>query len=177
MIKKVIYDLEDFPLKKNDGGLYAILPYEKLDKNNKALFKVGYADSFEKRFEQYHTYYPFGFYYKNLLATPTKKKNEQTKKQYYGNIEKSIFHNIQNNGGKVLKTTTRTKKNYTKEHGGDSEWFYTNEKTLDNAFNDAFKNYGGKNLNTHLTDINNEAKKNKKKSTYTGEIHYKIPKK
>ena len=51
MIKKVIYDLEDFPLKKNDGGLYAILPYEKLDKNNKALFKVGYADSFEKRFE------------------------------------------------------------------------------------------------------------------------------
>ena len=38
--KKVIYDLEDFPLKKNEGGLYAILPYEKLVKNNKALFKL-----------------------------------------------------------------------------------------------------------------------------------------
>ena len=166
MLKKVIYDLEDFPLRKNEGGLYAILPYEELDENNKALFKVGYADNFEKRFEQYHTYYPFGFYYKNLLATPTKKKNQQTKKQYYANIEKFIFHDIQNNGGRILKTTTRTKKNYTKEHGGESEWFYTNERTLDRVFNNAFKIYGGKNLNTHLRDIKSEATKNKNKSTY-----------
>ena len=57
--KKVIYDLEEFPLKNNDGGLYSIFPYEILDKHHKGLFKVGLTDSFDKRFEQYHTSYPY----------------------------------------------------------------------------------------------------------------------
>ena len=70
----VLDDLEEFPLKKDAGGLYALLPYERLDAKGKALFKVGQADSFRKRFEQYHTYYPLGFYYKNLLANPDKGK-------------------------------------------------------------------------------------------------------
>ena len=51
----VIHDLEDFPLKNKDGGMYAILPYERLDKHGNALFKVGQADDFKKRFESYHT--------------------------------------------------------------------------------------------------------------------------
>lgn len=192
---KVIYDLDDFPLKKNEGGLYSILPYERLDKHKKALFKVGLADSFDKRFEQYHTYYPLGFYYKNLLASPNKLKEnfkvnavgddgkrpspqqrEQARKsstiKYYKNIEKSIFHDIEEHGGKMLKTTTRIKN--ADERGGDSEWFYTNEKTLDTAFSNAFKKYGGKNLENNLNNINKNAEKNKKNATYTGEIHYKI---
>ena len=192
---KVINDLDDFPLKKNEGGLYSILPYERLDQHKKALFKVGLADSFDKRFEQYHTYYPLGFYYKNLLASPNKLKEnfkvnavgddgkrpspqqrEQARNsstiKYYKNIEKSIFNDIKEHGGKMLKTTTRIKN--ADERGGDSEWFYTNEKTLDTAFSNAYKKYGGKNLENHLNDINKNAEKNKKNATYTGEIHYKI---
>ena len=190
---KVIYDLEDFPIKKNEGGLYSILPYEKLDKHGNALFKVGLADSFASRFENYHTDYPLGFYIKNLLATPTKEKeNSKPKttdggrpspaqratalksrdKMYYQKIEKSIFADIEKNNGKRLKTTTRIR--HSDEYGGDSEWFYTNEKTLDHAFNHAFKIYGGKNLDNHLQDINKIAEKNKKNSDYTAEIHYKV---
>ena len=192
---KVIYDLDDFPLKKNEGGLYSILPYEKLDKKGKALFKVGLADSFDNRFEQYHTYYPLGFYYKNLLASPNKFKEnfkvdaiaEKGKRptpeeratakksstiKYYKHIENYIFKDIQRLGGQMLKATTRIKN--ADENGGDTEWFYTDEPTLDTAFNDAYKIYGGNNLQNHLKDINKEAARNKKKSTYTGEIHYKI---
>ena len=40
----VIHDLEDFPLKNKDGGMYAIMPYERTDKYGNALFKVGQAD-------------------------------------------------------------------------------------------------------------------------------------
>jgi len=190
---KVIYDLEDFPLKKHEGGLYSILPYERLDKHKKALFKVGLADSFDKRFEQYHTYYPLGFYYKNLLASPNKLKDndkivgkdgkrpspeerEKAKKsskiKYYKKIEKRIFEDIKNHGGQRLQTTTRIRN--ADENGGDSEWFYTDEPTLDRAFTDAYKIYGGKNLESHLNNINKIANANKKKATYTAEINYKI---
>jgi hypothetical protein len=48
--QKIIYEIDDFPIKKNEGGLYSILPYERLDKNKKALFKVGLAENFDKRF-------------------------------------------------------------------------------------------------------------------------------
>ena len=30
------------------------------------------ADKYNTRFESYHTYYPLGFYYKNLLLNPNK---------------------------------------------------------------------------------------------------------
>ena len=192
---KVINDLEDFPIKKNEGGLYAILPYEKLDKHGNAIFKVGLANSFEKRFENYHTDYPFGFYIKSLLASPNKHRedfrtNPKTKdgvrptpeerelarkttgSKYYKHIESSIFKDIEAHGGKNLKSTTRIRD--ADEHGGNTEWFYTNEKTLDHAFTHAFKIYGGKNLDNHLKDINKNAAANKRGSTYNAEIHYKI---
>lgn len=197
---KVLYDIEDFKVKTNEGGLYSILPYERLDKNKKALFKVGFATNFDKRFENYHTSYPLGFYYKNLLASPIKGKEEfraQVEKEFqkqhdghrptpderpalrkkvetrfYKQIENYIFHKIEDKGGKRLKTTTRIRN--ADEEGGQSEWFYTNEKVLDNAFKCAQKEYGGRNMEKSLDHINFEADKNKKKSTYTGEIHYKI---
>ena len=55
--------------------MYSILPYERLNRG-KGLFKVGLADNFDKRFENYHTDYPLGFYIKNLLASPTKHKED-----------------------------------------------------------------------------------------------------
>ena len=192
---KVIYDLEGFPIKKGEGGLYAILPYEKIDKHGNALFKVGLTNNFEKRMESYLTAYPFGFYYKNLLASPSKHRedfrtNPKTKEgvrptpeerelarkttgsKYYKHIESSIFKDIEAHGGKNLKSTARIRN--ADHNGGNTEWYYTNEKTLDTAFKDAFKIYGGRNLETHLGDINKDAAKNKRGSDYSAEIHYKI---
>jgi len=190
MKEKVIYDLTDFPVKKNEGGLYSILPYERLNRG-KALFKVGLADSFEKRFENYHTDYPIGFYIKNILASPNKHKEEfkvpykgrpspeekaVAKKasniKYLKHAENFVFNEIKEHGGKQLRTTTRVRN--ADKNGGVSEWFYTNEKTLDNAFKEANKKFGGKNLENHLKNINETADKNQKKSNYKAEIYYKI---
>ena len=189
---RVIYDLPDFPIKKDEGGLYSILPFERLDKDKKAVFKVGLADSFDKRFEGYHTDFPLGFYYKNLLASPKKgirefqtdtrglkltqdaKRNLRTndRKRYYRKIETAIFKDIEDHGGDRVKSTTRIRN--ADENGGDTEWFYTDEKTLDNAFKNAYKIYGGRNLENSLSHINRTATKNKREATYTGEIHFKV---
>jgi hypothetical protein len=189
---RVIYDLPDFPIKKDEGGLYSILPFERLDKDKKAVFKVGLADSFDKRFEGYHTDFPLGFYYKNLLASPTKgirefqtdtrglklsqdaKRNLRTndRKRYYRKIETAIFKDIEDHGGDRVKSTTRIRN--ADENGGDTEWFYTDEKTLDDAFKNAYKIYGGRNLQNSLSHINRTATKNKREATYTGEIHFKV---
>ena len=189
---RVIYDLPEFPIKKDEGGLYSILPFERLDKDKKAVFKVGLADSFDKRFEGYHTDFPLGFYYKNLLASPKKgirefqtdtrglklsqdaKRNLRTndRKRYYRKIETAIFKDIEDHGGDRVKSTTRIRN--ADENGGDTEWFYTDEKTLDDAFKNAYKIYGGRNLQNSLSHINRTATKNKREATYTGEIHFKV---
>ena len=198
--EKVVESLEvdGKKVKEKEGGIYSLFPYEKLNKGN-GLFKVGLADSFSHRIESYHTYYPLGFYYKNLLLNPNKhlnevrkQTNEQFKKKHKGRpspeqraalnkttrhinyltAEKSLFHDIKELGGQQLRTTTRIKN--ANETGGESEWFYTNQQTLDRAFAKANKEYGGKLLATHLNDINKNAANNKSGSTYTGEIHYKI---
>jgi hypothetical protein len=191
--QKVIYDLEDFPLKKNEGGLYSIFPYEKLDKHHKGLFKVGLTDSFDKRFEQYHTSYPIGFY--DLLASPNKLRENyrveathdegkrpspearevarnKSKMKYYRHIEDYIFKDLNHLGADRLKATTRIRE--ADERGGNTEWFYTSPPVLDKAFHNAFKIYGGRNYSPHLNEINKMAKENEKNSDYTGEIHYKI---
>ena len=190
MKEKVVYDLTDFPVKKNEGGVYSILPYERLNRG-KALFKVGLADSFEHRFENYHTDYPIGFYIKNLLASPNKHKEEfkihpllrpspeekaVAKKasniKYLKHVEKFVFNEIKEHGGKQLRTTTRVRD--ADKNGGVSEWFYTNEKTLDNAFEQAKEKFGGKNLENHLKNINTTADANKRRSNYKAEIYYHI---
>jgi hypothetical protein len=194
----VIHDLPEFPLKKGDGGLYAILPYERLDRHGNALFKVGLADDFNKRFENYHTDYPLGFYYKNLLANPTKRsedykvnavgkdgkrpspeERENAKKsskiKYYKKIEEHLWKDISGNGGERLRTTTRIKNSkINKDNLGDTEWFYTSPKVIDDAFNDAFRTYGGKEYSGHLNHINSNANRNRRNATYKAEIYYKI---
>ena len=109
-------------------------------------------------------------------------KYVENKKKYYNAIEKSIFQTIkETRGSKQLFSTTRIKHdNKTKEGtslGGDTEWFYTNPQTLNNAFDNAYKIYGGRNLHpTDLNDINSIADRNAKlNNVYKAEIYYKIP--
>ena len=96
------------------------------------------------------------------------------KTKYLKHIENEIIKNITDNGGKILKTSTRIKKYDYVLGKGETEWIYTDEKTLDNAFINANNKYGGRINNDSLKHINNNANINKKNSTYTAEIHYKI---
>ncbi len=147
MSKKATVVRDELNLK--GGGLYCFLPFERIDKNKKAVFKIGLAtNSFNTRIEQYHTYFPNGVYMVAFLENPPVPKrlrsrpNETPKKQHYLAIEKFIFDNVVDNGGKRLYSTTRTK-NKNANNEGETEWVYTNEKIIHNAFNDAKDKYGG----------------------------------
>ena len=58
MSKKYTVLRDELGIKDSDGGLYCIFPYEKLDKDKKGVFKIGYAVNFGKRMESYLTAYP-----------------------------------------------------------------------------------------------------------------------
>jgi hypothetical protein len=171
------------------GGLYCIMPYETLDRKGNAIFKVGLALDFNKRMEQYHTYFSNGVYYDAFLQNPpvrtieTRNKPLQTKTKLYLEIEKFIIDDIVKNGGKRIYSTTRIKnKNDKKE--GSTEWIYTNEDTIHRAFLTAEKKYGGQShlfyldgldpTTGKLTSINDDAKtKEKQTPLYVGKIIYK----
>jgi hypothetical protein len=175
-----IHDLDNFKVHSGEGGMYAILPYERLNKQGKGVFKVGQADDYKKRFESYHTYYPLGFYYKNLLTEPRLNKRDTprekiTVRKQYNRIEHSIHEDIVKHGGKQLLSTTRVKNAGKYDNvGGETEWFYANEKAVDDAFKHAYKTYGGRLHSDDLSGINKQANQNKKGSDYNAEIYYKF---
>jgi len=171
------------------SGIYCLMPYEQLDKQKKAVFKVGMAvDSFRKRMEQFHTYFPLGVYYVAFLQnSPVRSmalrgKPGQTKKMKYLEIEDFIMNTIREKGGRVVRSTTRVK-DANVEEGGVTEWVYSDEIVIHESFKEAEKKYGGKlhlfyleGLNPDtmkLESINDIAKENKKKNLYTGQIIYK----
>ena len=47
---------------KGKGGCYCFMPYESLDARKNAIFKIGMTLDFDKRADQYHTYFPNGVY-------------------------------------------------------------------------------------------------------------------
>jgi hypothetical protein len=49
-------------LKLTGGGLYCFMPFAKLDRHKKAVFKIGLALDLSNRTENYHTYFPNGVY-------------------------------------------------------------------------------------------------------------------
>lgn len=172
------------------SGVYCFLPFEKLDKNKKAVFKIGIATrSFKNRVEQYHTYLPKGVYMVAFLVNPSNRRlrsktEDLTLKQLYLKIEKFIIKDIIENGGKRIYTTTRVK-NPNERLEGETEWVYTNEEIIHNAFRKAHEEFKGElklfNLETYnpqskkLESINDIAKENEnKKPNYVGEIvfHY-----
>lgn len=186
MSKKITVVRDELELK--GGGLYCFMPFERIDKKKKAVFKIGLATNFNSRLEQYHTYFPNGVYMVAFLENPPlpkvlrSKPKETPTKQHYLAIEKFIFNNVVENGGKRLYSTTRVK-NPNADKEGETEWVYTNEVIIHNAFLEAKKKYGG-NLklfylegidpNTNkLTSINELAKQLEDKTpNYTGKIIY-----
>ena len=166
------------------GGIYCILPYARLDKHKKALFKVGYAVDFRKRMESYLTNYPLGFYYVAFLMNPVanryvregRQRTHLTVKSYYYKIEQFVMKEIIKNGGKLFSSTARVK-HLDEFKKGETEWFYTDQEALFSAFESANLTYGGIFRKYHLDDINKEANKaEKKKPNYLAEIIYPLTK-
>jgi len=186
MSKKVTVIKDELDLK--GGGLYCFLPFERIDKSKKAVFKIGLAINFNQRVEQYHTYFPYGVYMVAFLENPSiprvlrSKPKETPTKQHYLAIEKFIFNKVVENGGKRLHSTTRVKNPNNKKEG-ETEWVYTNVDIIHLAFIEAEKKYGGNLKLFHLegidpttnkfTSINQIAKENEDtKPNYSGKIIY-----
>jgi len=96
-----------------DSGVYCFFPFSTLDKNDKGVFKIGIAKkSIYKRSEQYHTYFPMGFYYVAFLENArvpikTRNKQETTIYKQYREIEKFITDYLIKHGANPIRTTAR----------------------------------------------------------------------
>jgi hypothetical protein len=150
---------------KGKGGCYCFMPYESVDDNNKALFKIGMTLDFGNRLDDYHTYFPEGVYHVAFLIDPTidiwdndkitewKKNAEKNKKskadvlkamksQKYKEIEKYLFSYVSDDDGRRLHSTVNVRG---PDHNrkGSTEWFYTDIDLIHSAFISAELEYGG----------------------------------
>ena len=164
-------------LKIHGGGLYCFMPFGNFDKHKKAVFKIGLAINYKNRIESYHTYFPQGVYMVAFLSNPpvprhTRTRKEKTKKSHYQIIEKYLLDHITEHGGKRIYSTTRVR-NPNSEKEGITEWIYTDEVTIHEAFLEANKIFGGTCDIYHLQDINRVLKiAEKRKNKYVGKIIY-----
>lgn len=152
---------------KGKSGLYAFFPFEQLDIHRRGVFKIGLTTSeYSKRVEQYHTYLPMGVYYCFLLvAADIEDKKEQSKT--IRSMENDLIKFLIKFGAKNIITTTRLKA---------SEWYYTDFKTLEHAFEFVRDKYPKSKLKKfHPNDINSTGEKNMNaKNTYVGQIAYRF---
>ena len=167
------------------GGLYAYTPFERLDYNNKSVYKIGCAKNFHGRFEQVYTYFPLGVYPIAFLEDPPIPRHLRghsavTKDSHYIKIEKFIFQYIESHGGERIRTTTRIR-NVNAQREGVSEWFYTHEIIIHEAFLLAQKHFGGNDdlysffvKGKNVVNQKYEDNLRKTKNQYIGEISYRF---
>jgi hypothetical protein len=174
--KKYLVVRDDLKLK--GPGLYAILPFERLDIHKKSLYKIGYAMDINRRMETHHTYFPAGVYFVAFLTEPfmnrpttRSKPNTLTRKQKYIEMEKFIMEQLKEKGASQLFSTTRVRKSNHKKWG-QTEWFYTSDTTIHEVFELARKRFGGTLQIYNTRRINKTAKRNKERSFYKGDIYF-----
>ena len=153
------------------GGCYCFMPYDTIDANQNAMFKIGMSLNFKQRAEQYHTYFPNGVYNVAFLADPPlrdqdkwsddqiktwrEKRKQKSNIEYmeatvkdaqksalYKEIEKFLFKYVSENYGQQIYATTRVKF-ANKDKEGVTEWVFGNEDVIHEAFEKAHKVYGG----------------------------------
>jgi hypothetical protein len=169
-----------------NGGIYCFMPFDRLDNKSKAVFKIGMSMNFSSRAEQYHTYFPLGVYMIAFLENPTQRvtrsQPQLTKKEFFLKVERWIMDYIEKNGGQRIYSTARVQ-NANVAKDGQTEWFYTSDSVIHEAFFEAEKKFNGTVHLFHLegldpvtnrfTSINDNAAKNEKYPHYTGKIIYK----
>lgn len=157
---------------KRKSGLYCFLPYERLDKSKKGIFKCGKTtQEFAARIENYHSYYPLGVYMCFFLS-PARMKKGQDKDKTIAEMERILFQKIQDVGGKRMQFPSRP----TQKWDFSSEWFYTSFRELNDAFEAVSDMYPGSKLQQFDSS---EFDKNfkeimKTKNKYVAEIVYSV---
>ena len=200
---------------KGKGGCYCIMPHERIDDNSKALFKIGMSLDFTSRIDEYHTYFPEGVFHVAFLCDPTVEEwSENEKKEWkekwmkatknkklqvtpkdvikamktqkYKEIEKYIFEYVANNNGQRLHSTVNVRHPDPITKKGETEWFYTDDSLVHEAFTSAEEKYGGEKLLFSLGGLDPETgeliesinviaeKKLKTLPHYSGSITYQI---
>jgi hypothetical protein len=124
---------------------------------------------------------------RDLLRSYTKEQKEKIgkgkssmKRAHYMDIEKFVFHYVDTHGGKRIHSTTRVK-NLNEDNKGETEWTYTDDTLIHEAFDEAHKKYGGTLHSFYLegtdpitnkfTSINQIAtEKEKSNTSYVGKI-------
>lgn len=164
-VKKYNVSHDELFLKGN--GLYCLLPFEKLDSNKKAVFKVGMtSQDVASRFENYHTYYPLGLYICFFLSYPRLKKG-QDRMKLYKEMERKLITYLKETDAKMMLFPSRPSKR--------TEWFYTNYDDLQTSFRRVQAEYGGI---LHEFSLNGISKQYdtimKNKNKYVGEIVFKL---
>lgn len=161
----VKYNVLNDDLEIVGDGIYAIYPFSKFDKTGRGAYKIGIATKgFYHRLEQnYHTYFPMGFYYKSLLENPSRKQENKSKLAYYRGIEKYILENIK---GEKIKSDARIVKD------GQTEWIYTDQNSIDSVFRKANIVYGGNLKNYKITQSELDKETKNKKVIFEGVIKF-----
>src|ERR1700733_7968919 len=99
--------------------------------------------------ENYFTAFPLGVYYAGFLGgCRNKRKRNTTTRVYYRGLEKEIFQNITELGGKPIRTSHRVKDE------GRSEWIHCSNAMIAQSLRNAEKIYGGKLSLFHTKDVN-----------------------
>lgn len=151
MSKKYSVFRDELDIKHPNGGIYCFMAFEYLDKDKKAVFKIGQTTrELRKRGDNYHTYFPMGVSTVANLENPTKglkNKTDVGKKKHYEKIEKFIMNYIiAEKGGYQIISTAKSK------DAGKTEWVYTDLESIHEAFQDAEEEFGGKLKAYHLDD-------------------------
>ncbi len=156
---------------KDKTGLYAFLPFEQLDRDNKAVFKIGLtANDLQDRLENYHTYFPEGVYIVFFLSF-----EESLARNMYKRLESLLFKAIMVNGGNRLQFTSRPGRANDYQN---SEWFYPNWKALQTSFYEIQEKHGGIMHEYNLENINQRYRNRKDgpEKLYNAEILFNLGK-
>jgi hypothetical protein len=156
-------------------GLYAVTPFDNYDSHNKIIVKIGIAKDLRSREEGYHTYFIKGLYpFRYLFGFATYDRNLLLK------MERHMFKLMSENGAVRLR---RNIDYFGKD--SETEWFYTDEKTITKVFKDTQANFWNNDEPTKIQPYDMRASKIKdeeekqlnsgKTRTYVGHIIYKIP--
>lgn len=117
----------------NDSGVYCFLPFDKLDKYKKGVFKIGNTGvGFQRRLSQYHTYYPNGVYVIAFIKISNKKNHliPENIKHILNLVESYVLKLIQEKNGVVIVNKKRKYKN------GETEWIYSSLHIIDKCFHE-----------------------------------------
>lgn len=120
------------------SGIYCFFPFDKLEADNKGVFKIGNTtQTFQQRLQQYHTYFVNGVYVLFFISVNPKKNYSlpDNFKNLLNLMEDYVIKLIKSRGGVIIIDKRRTWKQ------GQSEWVYSDLETIQKCFKDTVEEF------------------------------------